>query len=144
LSSYKVAHCYAQTPWILRWVDISSPPPYRPWLTLSPLFGQLFDTPDLVPTPGGHPEPLLLTPYLSQMDTPTRAAQHMPEYIDMCSACVPWCKDGQWSLYVADCNFGFVSVINVYHDDSGIDRRSSASRKGGRSSSSSSSSWRSS
>jgi hypothetical protein len=24
LSSYKVAHCYAQTPWILRWVGLSS------------------------------------------------------------------------------------------------------------------------
>jgi hypothetical protein len=39
----------------------------------------------------------------------------MPEYIDMCSVFVPWCKDGHWSLYVADCNFGFVSVITVYH-----------------------------
>jgi hypothetical protein len=77
LSSYKVAHCYAQTPWILRWVGLSSlltPPPYRPRLTLSPLFGQLFDTPDLVPTPGGHPEPFLLTSYVSQMDTPTICA----------------------------------------------------------------------
>jgi hypothetical protein len=29
LISYKVAHCYAQTPWILRWVGLSSllPPP---------------------------------------------------------------------------------------------------------------------
>jgi hypothetical protein len=62
--------------------------PYRPWLTLSPLLGQLFDTPDLVPTLGGHPESFLLTSYLSQMDTPTRVAQHMPEYIDMCSVFV--------------------------------------------------------
>jgi hypothetical protein len=66
LSSYKVAHCYAQPPWILRWVGISSlltHTPYRPWLTLSPLLGQLFDTPDLVPTPGRHTEPLLLCIY---------------------------------------------------------------------------------
>jgi hypothetical protein len=55
LSSYKVAHCYAQTPWVLRWVGLSSllthPHPYRPWLTLSPLL----NTPDLLPALGGHP-----------------------------------------------------------------------------------------
>jgi hypothetical protein len=67
LSSYKVAHCYAQTPWILRWVGLSSllthtHTPYRPWLTPSPLLGQLLDTPDLVPALGGHTEPLLVTP----------------------------------------------------------------------------------
>jgi hypothetical protein len=38
----------------------------------------------------------------------------MPEYIDLCSVFVPWCKDGHWPLYFADCNFGFVSVITVY------------------------------
>jgi hypothetical protein len=38
---------------------------------------------------GGHPESLLLTPYVSQLDTPLRATQHMPEYVDMCSVFVP-------------------------------------------------------
>ena len=41
-----------------------------------------------MPALGGHPESLLLTSYLPQMDTPTRVAQHMPEYIDMCSVFV--------------------------------------------------------
>jgi hypothetical protein len=99
LSSYKVAHCYAQTPWILRWVGLSSllshthtphthTHPYRPWISLSPLLGQLLDTPDLVPTPGGHPESLHLTSYVSQMDTRTRVAQHMPDYILICAVCL--------------------------------------------------------
>jgi hypothetical protein len=39
----------------------------------------------------------------------------------MCTVFVPWCKDGHWSLYVADCNFGDMSAITVYHADSGID-----------------------
>jgi hypothetical protein len=38
----------------------------------------------------------------------------------MCNVFVPWCKDGHWSLYIADCNFGFISVITAYHADSGI------------------------
>ena len=38
LSSYKVAHCYAQTPWILRWVGLSSlPPPPPPPIDLGSL-----------------------------------------------------------------------------------------------------------
>ena len=55
------------------------------------------------------------------MDSPMRATQHMSEYVDMCTVFVPWCKDGHWSLYVADCNFGDMSAITVYHADSGID-----------------------
>jgi hypothetical protein len=34
LSSYKVAHCYAQTPWILRWVSLSSVLSHTPLSTL--------------------------------------------------------------------------------------------------------------
>jgi hypothetical protein len=75
---------------MLRWVGPSSlltPPPYRPWLILPPLLGQLFGTPDLVRTPGDHPEPLLLAPYVSQMDMHTYAYPNegraaMPEYHD--------------------------------------------------------------
>jgi hypothetical protein len=39
------------------------------------------------------------------------------DLIDMCSVFVPWCKDGCTGrcVCVADCNFGFVSVITVYH-----------------------------